>query len=116
MRPDIGWTKAVAVGECGLDDSYFDEVPCEIQLRVFQRQIEIAMEFDLPIVLHLRGKVIKAARQLLLDTMVIHVIFRMCSKTFKSLLRLLYMTYLHVWLKFLGWEMIICLATLVLRK
>lgn len=44
----------VAIGEIGLDYHY-DLSPREVQRRVFRRQIALAKEADLPIVLHLRG-------------------------------------------------------------
>ncbi len=43
-----------ALGEVGLDYHY-DLSPRDMQRRVFERQIEIAQELDLPIALHLRG-------------------------------------------------------------
>ena len=43
-----------ALGEVGLDYHY-DLSPRDVQRRVFERQIEIAQELDLPIALHLRG-------------------------------------------------------------
>lgn len=47
---------AVAVGECGLD-WFVEGVDPERQRRVFRRQLEIAREFDLPLVLHARRAV-----------------------------------------------------------
>jgi TatD DNase family protein len=45
--------RPVAVGECGLD--YFVEgLDADAQRRCFQRQIELAREFDLPLVIHAR--------------------------------------------------------------
>jgi Tat protein secretion system quality control protein TatD with DNase activity len=45
--------KAVAVGECGLD-FYYDHSPREVQLRVMREQWELAIELDLPVVVHNR--------------------------------------------------------------
>jgi len=45
--------KVVAVGECGLDFHY-DNSPRETQIRVMRRQWEIALEHDLPVVVHNR--------------------------------------------------------------
>ena len=43
--------RPVAVGECGLD--YFVEgLDLEFQRRIFTRQLELAREFDLPLVVH----------------------------------------------------------------
>lgn len=48
--------RPAAVGECGLD--YFvDGLDPDTQRRYFQRQLELAREFDLPVVLHARRAV-----------------------------------------------------------
>ena len=43
--------KIIAWGEIGLD-FYYDHSPREIQDEVFRRQIRIARELDLPIIIH----------------------------------------------------------------
>ena len=48
-EPDV-----VAVGECGLDFHY-DNSPRRTQLAVFRRQMELAIEADLPVVVHNRS-------------------------------------------------------------
>ena len=48
-EPDV-----LAVGECGLDFHY-DNSPRETQLAVFRRQMELALEADLPVVVHNRS-------------------------------------------------------------
>ena len=47
-------TKVVAIGEIGLDTKV-DSPPLEIQIPVFNAQIELAADLDLPIILHCRG-------------------------------------------------------------
>lgn len=47
-EPDV-----LAVGECGLDFHY-DNAPRPTQIAVFRRQMELAIEFDLPVVVHNR--------------------------------------------------------------
>ena len=42
----------VAVGEIGLDALI--DIPFELQLKVFERQLEIAQHFSLPIIVHQR--------------------------------------------------------------
>lgn len=46
--------KLVAVGECGLDYHY-DHSPRDIQRNVFARQINLAHQFDLPLMIHTRS-------------------------------------------------------------
>jgi TatD DNase family protein len=45
--------KMVAVGEIGLDYHY-DNSPREVQRKVFERQLQIACDHDLPVVIHTR--------------------------------------------------------------
>lgn len=45
--------RIVAVGEIGLD-YYYDHAKREVQRRVFERQLQIAVDQDLPIVVHTR--------------------------------------------------------------
>lgn len=45
--------KAVAIGEIGLD-YYYDNSPRELQKKWFKRQIELALELDMPIAVHNR--------------------------------------------------------------
>ena len=44
--------KAVAVGEIGLDYHYPDGAPREVQIDLFRRQIELANELSLPVIVH----------------------------------------------------------------
>lgn len=44
---------AVAIGECGLD-YWYDHSPRERQLEAFQAQLDLAVETDLPVVVHTR--------------------------------------------------------------
>lgn len=44
--------KAVAIGEIGLDYHYEEYCPREIQQRWFRRQLELAQELSLPVVIH----------------------------------------------------------------
>ena len=44
--------KAKAVGEIGLDYYWEENAPREVQIDLFRRQIEIAKELDLPVIVH----------------------------------------------------------------
>ena len=46
--------KAVAVGEIGLDYYYDDGLPHDLQKRWFERQLELSLETDKPVVIHSR--------------------------------------------------------------
>lgn len=52
LRELCGHEKVVAVGEIGLDYYWKDNPPKEFQQAVFRRQIELAMELDLPVIVH----------------------------------------------------------------
>ena len=60
-RSDLG---LVAIGECGLDTSPKNKVPLEVQLEAFGAQVDLALSFNLPIVLHIRGAEEEAFRLL----------------------------------------------------
>jgi TatD DNase family protein len=54
LRRLINENRPVAIGEIGLD-YYRDYAPKAMQLRVFDRQLEMAAEFGLPVVIHQRA-------------------------------------------------------------
>ncbi len=45
--------KVVGIGECGLD-FYWDKDFIDEQIEVFKRQIELSLEYELPIIIHMR--------------------------------------------------------------
>lgn len=53
---------AVAIGECGLDFHY-DFAPRDVQRRVFEEQIEVAADRDLPVVVHCREAEVEMAER-----------------------------------------------------
>ncbi len=52
-KEDESAKKVVALGEVGLDYHY-DHSPREIQKEVFKRQLQLALEHDLPVIIHTR--------------------------------------------------------------
>ncbi len=50
IRPLFDHSKAVAVGECGLD--YHWPIPKEAQLALFEAHLKLALELDKPIIVH----------------------------------------------------------------
>jgi len=56
LREQLKHPKVVAIGECGLD-YYHDTSFNDIQHQVFKRQLEIANELKMPIVVHMRDSV-----------------------------------------------------------
>lgn len=54
VRSELEQRKYIAVGEIGLD-LYWDDTFFEEQLIAFQTQVEWAIEFDLPVIVHVRN-------------------------------------------------------------
>lgn len=52
LAPFLTLPKTVAVGEIGLDYYWEDACPREKQLEVFEKQLQIAQAFDLPVIVH----------------------------------------------------------------
>ena len=52
IRRLCGAAKTVAVGEIGLDYYWEENPPRELQQTVFRRQIELALELELPVIVH----------------------------------------------------------------
>jgi TatD DNase family protein len=53
LRELAAHPRVVAIGEGGLD-FYYDHSPRDVQRDVFRKQVELAIELDMPIVLHVR--------------------------------------------------------------
>lgn len=56
LRDWIERARPVAVGECGLD-FFVEGLDRQVQRMYFQRQIELAREFDLPLIVHARSAI-----------------------------------------------------------
>jgi TatD DNase family protein len=53
LREQLAHKKVVGIGECGLD-FYWDKEHIDKQITVFQKQIELSLELDLPLIIHMR--------------------------------------------------------------
>lgn len=53
LEMQIKTHKIVAIGECGLDN-YWDKTRKTEQVAVFKRQIQLAIKYDLPLIVHMR--------------------------------------------------------------
>lgn len=53
LIPLLNHDKVIGVGECGLD-FYWDKEHIEKQIQVFKRQIELSLEYNLPLIIHMR--------------------------------------------------------------
>lgn len=66
--------KCLALGECGLDNRI--DIPLELQLEVFQKQLQLAQEYNKPVVIHCVGMfhgLIQTKKQLKITVpMIIH--------------------------------------------
>lgn len=52
VRDLCGHEKVVAIGEIGLDYYWVENPPREFQQQVFRRQLELALELDMPVIIH----------------------------------------------------------------
>lgn len=52
LLPLLDEPRAVALGEIGLDYHYDDGAPREVQRELLERQLQIAVERDIPVILH----------------------------------------------------------------
>jgi len=62
--PYLKHPKVIAIGECGLD-FYWKDDNKELQKNVFQRHIELAIAYDMPLVIHTRSSFQEAYDMLL---------------------------------------------------
>ena len=56
IRNQLKHEKVVAIGEIGID-LYWNKVNLEQQSMVFKKQLDLAMELNLPVVIHMRDSV-----------------------------------------------------------
>jgi TatD DNase family protein len=62
----LQWDKVVALGEIGLDSTYYGkQATKDMQIKAFKRQLQLAVRVKLPVVIHLRGNVVKDAHEIM---------------------------------------------------
>lgn len=54
MAQQLSYEKAMALGEIGLDYYYDDNAPREIQKLIFEQQLALAKDLDVPVIIHNR--------------------------------------------------------------
>ena len=54
MAQQLSYEKAMALGEIGLDYYYDDNAPREIQRLIFEQQLALAKDLDVPVIIHNR--------------------------------------------------------------
>lgn len=59
LKPFLDNKKVVAIGETGID-LYWDKTNLDLQEKYFKAQIELAIEYDLPIIVHTRDSFTEA--------------------------------------------------------
>lgn len=64
LRSYINHPKVIAIGECGLD-FYWREDNKELQFRIYEEQIKLAIEFQKPLVIHTRNSFKEAYEKLI---------------------------------------------------
>jgi TatD DNase family protein len=82
----------VAIGECGLDYSYLKDLPLEkqeefkkLEEKEFRKQIRIAKEYNLPLILHLRNLYKKALEILQEETFNGQLVFHFFTGSLEDL-------------------------------
>lgn len=64
LRSYINHPKVIAIGECGLD-FYWREDNKELQFKIYEEQIKLAIEFQKPLVIHTRNSFKEAYEKLI---------------------------------------------------
>lgn len=82
--------KVRAIGEIGLDYHYTDNAPPEVQRKWFIRQLELAKELDMPVVIHDRdskGECLEILKKMNISNGVVHC-FSGSAETAQEILKL----------------------------
>src|SRR5699024_5628732 len=54
IAQQLSYEKAMALGEIGLDYYYDDDAPRDIQKKIFEEQLALAKDLDVPVIIHNR--------------------------------------------------------------
>lgn len=90
LRELAAHPKVRAIGEIGLDYHYDDNAPPDVQRHWFMRQLELAKELDMPVVIHdreSRGECLQILKDMKVSNGVVHC-FSGSAETAKEVLRL----------------------------
>lgn len=86
IKQYVNHPKVIAIGECGID-LHWRKDNLEQQLKIFDEQIQLAMTYDLPLVIHTRDSFEQAYQAVLPYKGKVRGVFHCFSSTFEDALK-----------------------------
>lgn len=83
LRAELSHTKCVAVGEIGLDYHYTQDTK-DIQKEIFRAQLDLALELDLPAVIHCR-EAVEDVREIVLASGIRKFVIHCCTEKWEDI-------------------------------